>query len=209
MTYKQDKDPILARRFFDLLFPIAFPDVDVKSDMFSFIKESLVHRTKLIEVGSLLEVAISISKNLERYDTDGQDFVDGSDAKCASARWHALNTRYSAPICGVANKRGLLRCVIYERQQDKFYFFLIPHDAYKHISNVGNIDIPFKLDGSPYRDAKVRNINWWTFEVSNFNGILSDTPATFINHKEIRDAEKLKKLNSNTTWRTNIVHRLE
>lgn len=175
-----DKDPILEQKFFDFLFPLAYPEIDSSSDIYEFCKNKLSINDALLPAGSLLEKAISIRKGITRHPTVGRDFVDGSDAKSASCRWYSNNKSYGAPIHETFNKRGLLRCVIYERLQDKFYFFLIPRVAYEHIPKSSNIEIPFNLDGSPRRDAPgVRNVDWWQFEVKEFDNILADIAPSF------------------------------
>jgi hypothetical protein len=57
---------------------------------------------------------------------------------------------------------------VYEREQDKFYYFRIPHRAYSHISSSSNIEIPFELDGTP-RKVPMRpvKVNWWLYEVDS------------------------------------------
>ncbi len=179
MIIQKDKDPILDKKFFDLLFPIIFPVEATDPKIYNFSKNELASTHALLSTGSLLEAAISKAKGLTRHATIGRDFVDGSDAKSASVRWSSNNTSYSAQVCNIFNKKGLLRCVVYERLQDKFYYFLIPHRAYESIPKTSNIEIPFNLNGDPKRDAKCRLINWWVFEVSDFQGILKDMPATF------------------------------
>jgi len=183
----KDKDPILDEKFFDLLFPIIFPIESQDEKLYNFCKNKLSDEMKLLSTGSLLEQAISTRKRLTRHNTIGKDFVDGSDAKSASVRWSSVNTHYGAPISDIHNKKGLLRCVIYERLHDKFYYFLIPHEAYKNIPKSSNIEIPFNLDGTPKRDARrIRNVNWWQFEVPDFDGILADVTNPF-------EFEKVKK----------------
>jgi hypothetical protein len=56
---------------------------------------------------------------------------------------------------------------VYERKQDKFYYFLIPYSAYSHIPKTSNIEIPFNLDGSPKRENKCQ-VNWWEFSKTIF-----------------------------------------
>jgi len=60
--------------------------------------------------------------------------------------------------------------VVYERKQDKFYYFLIPYSAYSHIPKTSNIEIPFNLDGSPKKINKC-NINWWDYSKETFSEI--------------------------------------
>ncbi len=194
---QKDKDPILDQKFFDLLFPIAYPNNHTNLDIFNFCKYELSIADNLLSSGSLLEKAISVSKKLTRHSTIGKDFVDGSDAKTASVRWCSNNTAYGAPIHDIFNKKGLLRCVVYERLQDKFYYFLIPRRAYALIPKSSNIEIPFELNGNPRRNAKrIRNVDWWTFEVDGFAGILGDTPSTFefVKEKKARLAAEKKAL---------------
>lgn len=177
---QKDKDPILDQKFFDLLFPIIFPKESQDPTISEFVKNRLSIEMALLSTGSLLEQAISSAKGLTRHATIGRDFVDGSDAKSASVRWSSNSTSYSAQICAISNKKGLLRCVVYERLQDKFYYFLIPHRAYEDIPVTSNIEIPFNLDGSPRRNSKYcRRVDWWAFEVADFNGILGDVAADF------------------------------
>lgn len=187
----KDKDPILEEKFFDYLFPRIYPD-DYKNDVIRlFCRDKLMIRDRNLSSGRLLESYISYAKGVERHDTMGKDFIDNSDAKAASVRWHGGS--YSCPISDVHNKIGLLRCLVYERIQDKWYFFLIPHDAYKHIGPGSNIEIPFDNNGNPRRDYPARNVNWWTFEVDTIEGILGDTPAEFVNLKEERIKAKQAK----------------
>jgi hypothetical protein len=188
----KDKDPILDIKFFELLYPMIHPTVS--AEVANHARDNDMIRHRLYGAGKLLEAAISESKGLERHDTEGRDFVDGSDAKTASVRLMSRGRSYSAPIRDIYNKRGLLRAVVYERILDIFYYFLIPHDAYKHVPKTSNIEIPFELDGTP-RKLPGNNtiINWWDFEVGDYNGILSDVSATFINYKEERIARNLEQ----------------
>ena len=176
----RDKDPILEQKFFNLLFPLAFPAYIDNISVMDFANK-LAFEYGILPQDRLLEVAISVKKNLARYNTEGQDFIDGSDAKTSSVRWSSNRKTYSAPITNVHKKIGLLRCVIYERMLDKFYYFLIPHDAYKHITSTSNIDIPFDTTTYlPRRDVKYKIINWWNFEVKSFEDILLDNAAPVV-----------------------------
>ena len=90
-----------------------------------------------------------------------------SDAKLASVRTSSLGAVYSAPIRKISNKIGALRVQVYERKQNKFYYFVIPHYAYKDISKKSNIEIPFEMDGTPKRINKTIT-NWWNFETDSW-----------------------------------------
>lgn len=189
----KDKDPILDEKFFGLLHPIIYPDASAVIRKHAYEEDMVKHR--LFGAGKLLEAAISKKKGLERHDTVGRDFVDGSDAKSSSVRWTFSGTKYSAPIRDIFNKKGLLRCVIYERLTDTFYFFLIPGSAYAHIPKSSNIEINFNLDGTPNRKVSAKTIvNWWDFEVDGFDGILQDIELPFENYKTKRSEKKAREL---------------
>jgi hypothetical protein len=189
---KSDRDSILELKFFEELYPMIHPDVSDEIKRHAREKDMIEHR--LYGSGKLLEAAISKRKGLERHDTKGMDFIDGSDAKASSVRWTSNGTTYAAPIKDIANKRGLLRCMVYERLQDKFYYFLIPYSAYRHIPVTSNIEIGFNLDGSP-KKAPTQNtiVNWWDFNVPDFEGILQDIEIDFINYKVQRQEKKFKE----------------
>lgn len=193
-TIPKDKDPILEQKFFEFLFPLAYPDIPIGSDIYNFCKDKLSMEDAILPAGTLLEKAISVQKRLTRHSTIGRDFVDGSDAKSASCRWYSNLRSYGAPIHDIYNKKGLLRCVVYERLADKFYFFLIPHAAYANIPKTSNIEIPFNLDGTPRRNAKnIRNIDWWQFEVPSFSDILKDLPNSYEFAKDKKERIKAEK----------------
>ena len=92
-----------------------------------------------------------------------------SDAKLSSARTNGRGRAYGAPVHKIFNKTGALRVQVYERKQNKFYYFSIPYKAYSHIPKTSNIEIPFELDGSPRR-IPMRAVyeNWWNYEVKSF-----------------------------------------
>jgi hypothetical protein len=92
-----------------------------------------------------------------------------SDTKLSTVRTSSHGKSYSAPVTNLANKTGALRVQVYERKQDKFFYFVIPHRAYKHIPRSSNIEIPFDLDGTPRRrPRRIVKVNWWKFEVPDF-----------------------------------------
>jgi hypothetical protein len=158
----------IDQRFFDELWPIAYPEQPVDHQLKQLMMDGV------ISVEILLEVAISRMGNLPRLSTQHQDFIDHSDAKKTSVRMHGgvhsgVNVHYGAPIGRVHTKRGYLRVMCYERQQDRFYYFLIPPSAYCHINDTTNIEIQFELDGTPSRKPKRRRkVNFWNYEVPSF-----------------------------------------
>ena len=69
----------------------------------------------------------------------------------------------------IKTKTGNLRIVVYERLQDKFYYFNVPNHV---ITGLTAVRIPFDLDGTPRRYYK-RNITqktkWWAYECESFD----------------------------------------
>lgn len=121
----------------------------------------------LIQVSTAFEHAIANSGNMSVISEDAADLSDGSDAKMVSVRTSSYGTAYSAPVTGIKNKTGILRVQAYERKQDKFYYFKIPHSAYSWIPKSSNIEIPFELDGTP-RTRNNCTVNWWKYKVATF-----------------------------------------
>lgn len=89
-----------------------------------------------------------------------------SDAKLATVRTSGYGKSYRAPVTNIHGKTGVLRVQVYERKQNKFYYFAFPRHTYKDIPKSSNIDIPFELDGTPRR-VPLRSVfvNWWKYEV--------------------------------------------
>lgn len=134
--------------------------------------ESLLNQG-FIQVSTVFEHAIAHVGGHKVISLDAADIDDGtpggSDAKLATVRTSSYGKRYGAPVTSVSGKTGTLRVQVYERKQDKFYYFLIPNEAYKHIPKTSNIEIPFELDGTPRRQPRGRYIqNWWDYEVDTF-----------------------------------------
>jgi hypothetical protein len=158
-------DPTLSLNFFDMLWPYAYP----KFHKLIFPTKicRYLARDGIINVGLLLEKAISKKGKLKRDSTHGRDFVDLSDAKSVSVRLRDNGDTYSANVTNIKAKQGALRVLCYERVLKKFYFFIIPADF-----NPGtSIEIPFELNGSPKRTN-----HWWNHEVLTFEELCRPIP---------------------------------
>jgi hypothetical protein len=152
-------DPSLSLAFFDHLWPYAYP----RFDKIPFARKLIRSLAKdgIVNAGLLLEKAISRVGKLKRDSTVGRDFVDLSDAKSVSVRFH--DGRYSADVKNIKTKQGALRILCYERNQGKFYYFIVPAKYNPKTS----IEIPFDLKGNPYKQGS----GWWRFQVSTFNDL--------------------------------------
>lgn len=129
----------------------------------------------LIQVSTAFEHAIAETSGLEVISVDHADLSDGSDGKLATVRTCGYGQRYSANISNVHGKTGSLRVQVYERKQNQFFYFTIPAHAYSHVRKTSNIDIPFELDGTPRRiPIRTPMVNWWDYEVSNFDEMASN-----------------------------------
>jgi len=129
----------------------------------------LLAEVGLLQVSTGFEYAIATVGKYTVISTDAADISDGSDAKLSSVRTSGRGKSYSAPVTNIYNKTGALRVHVYERKQDKFYYFVIPNKAYIHIPRSSNIEIPFELNGTP-RKVPARPViqNWWKYEVESF-----------------------------------------
>lgn len=146
---------------FKFLWPLAYPYYS-KIPLITKFARKLVD-DDVVSFGQMFEKAIEKQLGLVRESTAGKDFSNGDDAKCVVVRTCNRGKSYSANVCSVHAKTGWLLVSVYERKQDKWHFFRIPHKAYKHIKKTSNIEIPFELDGTP----KLAN-HWWAYKVDSF-----------------------------------------
>ena len=121
----------------------------------------------LLQVSTAFEHALAQVSGHTVVSTDEADISDGSDAKLVSVRTSGYGRSYSAPVTNVSGKSGSLRVQVYERKQNKFYYFVIPWHAYCWIPKTSNIDIPFEMNGTPRRKNRCIT-NWWAYEVESF-----------------------------------------
>ena len=141
-------------------------------------------RSGLMEVSTCFELALANLGGHDLVSRDEGDLMrDGvlSDAKLSTVRTSSRGRCYSAPVTSIYNKQGALRVQVYERKQNKFYYFVIPQQAFAHIPRTSNIEIPFYLNGDPCREPRNSNVrvNWWEFEVASWNELanLEKQPA--------------------------------
>jgi len=159
-----DRDLELDIAKFDLLWPLAYP-LHSKIPFLSALIRNFV-KDEVISTAHLWEKAISVQLNLIRESKIDKDFQTGEDCKLVSVRTSSYGGSYSAPITGINRKTGNLIVACYERKKKKWYFFKIPHEAYKDIPKTSNIEIPFEMDGTPRRTPLGARVyaNWWDFE---------------------------------------------
>lgn len=129
----------------------------------------------LLQVSTAFEYAVAAVAGCSVISCNGADLSDRSDAKLSTASLH--RNSYVASVSGIHNKAGALRVQVLERLQSRFYYFVIPHSAYRAIPVSSGIRIPFELDGTPRR-RPLRPVahNWWNYEVDTFTQLATVRP---------------------------------
>ena len=118
----------------------------------------------MIQVSTAFEHALAKVGKFEVVSESGRDGSDGSDAKLVTSCFH--RGKCDAHVSNTKNKTGKLRVQVYEKHQNKFYYFVIPQHEH---STVSYLEIPFHTDGSPKRVTYNGRISkWWAFEVETF-----------------------------------------
>lgn len=95
----------------------------------------------IISIDNFVEYAISKLGKLERSDSTGQDFIDGSDAKKSVV---SGETGRRATICNCKNKKGILRTIVADGKNNKIFYFKIPYKLYK---GTNSFKILFSIEG--------------------------------------------------------------
>ena len=127
----------------------------------------------MIQVSTAFEYAVAKVANTTVVSADTNDLDNGNDTKLSTVRFSSKRQYYSAPIKAVHNKTGTLCVQVYERIQDKFYYFMIPKSEHSKVGLKSTIEIPFSLDGTPRKVPlhTKRLPNWWQFEVPTFHNL--------------------------------------
>lgn len=138
----------------------------------------------LLQVSTFAEYAIAAASGNTVVSEDTHDISDGSDVKLSSVRFSRYGTLYGAPITNITGKTGTLRVQVYERINNKFYYFAIPRAAYSHITKSSNIEIPFHTDGTPRRKPGSSYViqNWWNYECDTFKEMATKQPTKTTSH---------------------------
>lgn len=161
-------------KFFDLLAPYFYSDKT--PEQVALLREQVEYG--IFQIETLLENTLAkVGGRYVRVAEEGRDFDDGSDSKKSVSCFR--NNSYSRDqwtnsfiIRNTKNKTGLLRCVCYSRQQDKFYFYAIPYSAYKGIKY-----LEFILDRSTgFREPKgIPCGKWASYLVDSFEELATIT----------------------------------
>lgn len=164
-------------KFFDFLSPYRWPDKGEKQIQ---AYRELVEDGDL-QIETLLENALvkTCRGAYTRVAETARDFCDGGDAKKSVsqfrnndiARDHWMN---SFAITNLKNKTGVIRALCYSREQDKFYFFAIPHKAYR---GMARIDIMLDNSTGWSKPIGIPKGKWTRYMIPTFEQLATITPA--------------------------------
>jgi len=156
-------------KIFDFLWPKSEWYQKYGHQYYKYHKELLLSGE--IQISTMVENVMAFNSDglFIKNSIDGMDFSDESDAKCCTVINNGskkAGPKYTGRIAGIGAKIGTLRILCYNKFLDKFYYFKIPHSAYKHLTHAtyGSIDIQFKIDTKELSP----NTKWAEYEVSSF-----------------------------------------
>ncbi len=170
-------------RFFEEFAPYLMSDY-TKTELKGVrraVEQGLIQRERLVEL------AISAVSGVHMDSTAGRDLADGTDVKTVTSSYKNNNLKkgtwtHSYPIRRVSSKTGALRVVAYNNFLDKFYYFLIPFGAYRHINHTLEIvaerfqDNRFIKNMPPFTGIPRRHLQWWQYECKSFEEMCLTTP---------------------------------
>lgn len=158
-------------KFFDFLAPLLWSRYT--QEQIQLLRDQVDHG--IIQIETMLENALAKRSNrtYTRIAEAYRDFTDNSDSKKAVSQFRnndIMRDQWtnSFAITGLKNKIGLIRAVCYSKEQDKFYFFAIPHKAYKGMARV---DV--SLDHSyGYKEPQgIPKGKWTRYQLKSFDAL--------------------------------------
>ena len=103
------------------------------------------------------------------------DYNDLSDAKTCIVRRHGMNNTITGGWISGLQDKDLLRALIFCRETNKFYTFVLPRSSYDYLNLTGKssgIEIPFTQTGEPKIGGKNKNgEDWWSYRTSTFEAM--------------------------------------
>lgn len=171
-------------RFFDEFYPY----------LKGFGPKARPHLRKAAERGILqretfMEQVLADVGGLERSSIHGMDFTDKSDAKTVvsvvkntSPNKPIAKWMHSMPVCRVHCKEGDLLIIGYNKLLDKFHFFRIPYETYRHCGRtveivIEDIRVPQGEDhgftGEPELKQNGDLRKWWEYEVPTIHDLFT------------------------------------
>ena len=138
--------------------------------LLELVEEGVIQRDRVVEL------AMSKVGGYEITSIDGQDFSDGSDAKSVTSNARNNNPKLgvwtnSFEVPKVATKIGALRIIAYNKILEKFHYFYIPRNAFKHLKGSLSINIETFTSriGEPlFTGIPDLNKKFWEYECSSF-----------------------------------------
>jgi hypothetical protein len=172
MSYKAIDKPLTVKAVKALLPEVLSPKWRNDPGLLMAVKKGWIFPGKIVE-DQLIEKSGGLLKaNPNKKRTE--DFDDYSDAKFLSVGDWTYMYRADLTWEALKNKKGALRIVVYERKQNRLYYFYIPRRAYKHMRA---IKIPFDIEtGDPKNSNK-----WWAYEIDSFKKLARIKKEDWIN----------------------------
>jgi hypothetical protein len=175
MSYKSEDKDLTVKAVKALLPVILSPKWRNDPAIIMAVKKGWIFPGKIVE-----DQLIEKSGGLLKANTNPnrtEDFDDYSDAKFLSVSRHMNqgHPKYDARLTwhGLKNKKGAIRLTLFERIQNRLYYFYISRRAW---SDRRSIDIPFHLNGDPKDYNK-----WWAYEVNSFKELARIKKEDWIN----------------------------
>lgn len=175
MSFKSEDKPLAVAATKALLPVVLSPKWRNDPGIIMSVEKGWLFPGKLVEDQMIEKSGGLLKPNTNPNRTE--DFDDGSDAKFLSVSGHTHGgyPRYDARLCwdAIKNKKGAIRLTLFERIQNRLYYFYISRRAWR---DRRAIDIPFHLNGDPKDENR-----WWSYEVDSFKELARIKKEDWIN----------------------------
>jgi hypothetical protein len=172
MSYKSEDKELVVKAVKALMPVVLSPKWRNDPALLMAVKKGWIFPGKIVE-DQLIEKSDGLLKANTNHKRS-EDFNDYSDAKFVSVTEWKYQYRVSLDWIGFKNKKGALRVVVYERMQNRLYYFYIPRRAYR---DMRVIKIPFDLKTGDPKDTN----KWWAYEVDSFKELAQIKKEDWIN----------------------------
>jgi len=159
----------------------------------------------IIQRDRVAEIAMSNAGGIDITSINGMDFSDGTDAKTVVSNARNNNPKRkqwtnSFDIKNVKTKTGDLRVVAYNKLQEKYHYFYIPYDAYKHLRNSLQIVIEsYTSILDPNFTGKSQfpqTTKYWEYECASFEEMCQMSPAKDLHASAIKASARRTEYNT-------------
>jgi len=182
MSYKAEDKPLTVKAVKALIPIVLSPKWRNDAGLLMAVKKGWIFPGKIVEDGLIDKSGGNLKPLINAIRSE--DYNDYSDAKylsvCDDGNGHGY--RASLGRSSLKNKKGALRIVVFERKQNKLYYFYIPRRAWKKYKA---IKITFDLKTGDPKDRgwvrKGESHTWWNYEVDSFKELARIKKEDWIN----------------------------